>query len=85
MSEYSVCGVLVMARPENSLGVERALNALEGVEVHARADNGRLVVIVEGSHRCTETIIGLTDIDGVLSTSLVYHETMHEAPQQEPA
>lgn len=87
MSEYNVCGVLVTARPENSLRVEQALNALDGVAVHARADDGRLVVTVEGSpgRQCADTITGLNDTDGVVATALVYHETAHEAPQQEPA
>ncbi|RMG38841.1 MAG: hypothetical protein D6720_00495 [Gammaproteobacteria bacterium] len=76
MSEYNVCGVLVMARPERSPEVERALLELPGVEVHARGDDGKLVVTVEGpvSARCADTITEMALIDGVISASMVYHE-----------
>lgn len=76
MSDYNVCGVLVMARPEKGVIVEQALNELDGVEVHARGDDGKLVVTVEGilGRETADAITQLNDIDGVVSTSLVYHE-----------
>lgn len=87
MSEYNVCGVLVMTRPEKGAVVEQALNEMEGVEVHARGDDGRLVVTVEGTqgHLLADTITGLAGIEGVISTSLVYHEIDTEEFPQESA
>ena len=47
MSEYHVCGVLLMSRPEHSPIVEQALDAMPDVELHAN-DGGRMVVTVDG-------------------------------------
>jgi nitrate reductase NapD len=85
MSDYNVCGVLVMARPDSALQVQAVLSAMQGVEVHAN-NNGKLVVTVEGPNNrdFANRIQGFSDIRGVLSTSLVYHEieTNDEAPAQ---
>lgn len=76
MSEYNICGVLVMTNPEKGASVEDALNAIEGVEVHARENGGKLVVTVEGPHsrEVANLISDFSSISGVVSTSLVYHE-----------
>jgi len=75
MSEFNVCGVLVMASPTVSSGVADQLNALDGVEVHAN-DNGKIIVTVEGPNdkNFATKISEFSNIKGVLSTSLVYHE-----------
>lgn len=87
MSEYNICGVLVMARPEMGAIVEDTLNKLEGVEVHARSESGRLVVTVEGAlgRPVADTITNLSATKGVVATSLVYHEIETEESQQELA
>ena len=47
---------------------------LPGVEVHARSEEGRLVVTVEDSaeHACIDTLSALQRVAGVVSASLVY-------------
>ena len=47
MNEYHVCGLLLMSRPEYAPTVERALHAMDGVQLHAN-EGGRMVVTVEG-------------------------------------
>lgn len=76
MSEYNICGVLVMTNPNMGEIVEEALNNIEGVEVHARENGGKLVVTVEGplGRACANTISDFSNISGVVSTSLIYHE-----------
>ena len=76
MSEYNICGVLVMTNPDMGEIVETTLNEIEAVEVHARQNGGKLVVTVEGplGRECANTITSFSDIKGVVSTSLVYHE-----------
>lgn len=71
---YDVCGILVHASPENTKNVEASLNAIKGVEVHHITEDHRLVVTVEttGTDRVTEAIDTFNDIDGVVSSSLVY-------------
>lgn len=70
----NIAGVVVHARPEKLAGVETQLLTLPGVEVHATTDDGRMVVTVEDeAPRLADTVMGLQDVDGVLSTSLIYH------------
>lgn len=75
MNEYHVCGLLLMARPEHVPGIEQALHAIDGVELHAN-DGGRMVVTVEGAayDRCADIMNQLASMSGVASSSLVYHE-----------
>ena len=47
MTDYHVCGVLLMCRSEQAAAVEQRLLGLAGVELHASA-GGRLVVTLEG-------------------------------------
>ena len=86
MNNYNVCGVLVMALPESGAVVEMALNEIEGVEVHAN-ENGKLVVTVEGPNNrdFANKISDFSNIKGVLSTSLVYHEIETNEPSNETA
>lgn len=85
MSEYHVCGLLLMARPEQVPSVTRALQAMPNVELHAH-DGGRLVVTVEGSayQECAEHMNRLAVLSGVASSSLVYHRVDNEHTAEEP-
>ncbi|MGD2116977.1 MAG: chaperone NapD [Chromatiales bacterium] len=85
--EYNICGVLVMTRPEKGAVVEQVLNQIEGVEVHGGAEVGKLIVTVESTHsrQCADTITDMSGIDGVVSTSLVYHELDSSEPPQQAA
>ena len=80
----NIAGVVIHARPEKLEGVEAQLLGLPGVEIHATADDGRMVVTVEDeAPRLADTVMGLQDVDGVLSASLIYHhfEDSEEAQQ----
>lgn len=93
----NIAGVIVHTRPEQVAALEKTLAAMPGVEVHARTDDGRLIVTVEDdpsspSDRDPDDIVmNLHHLEGVLCAALVYHhfepdsgaqETAHEA---EPA
>ena len=80
----NVIGVLVHATPANGAAVAAALAAMDGVEVHAVADDGRLVVTAcdVGARFASDSLMAMNHVAGVLSTSLVYHA--HE-PDEEPA
>jgi nitrate reductase NapD len=86
MSEYHVCGVLLMSRPEHNAIVEQALETMPGVELHAN-DGGRMVVTVEGDEyrSCADTITELATLKGVASSSLVYHQIDTEELPEESA
>jgi nitrate reductase NapD len=80
----NIAGVVIHARPEKLAGVEAQLIELPGVEVHATAEDGRMVVTVEDEEsRLADTVMGLHNVDGVLSASLIYHhfEESEEAQQ----
>ena len=84
MNEYHVCGVLLMSRPEQAAGVAQTLHSLHGVELHAN-DGGRMVVTVEGAGyaECADMISQLATLDGVASSSLVYHQIDTESLPEE--
>jgi nitrate reductase NapD len=65
--------------------VEKALGDMPGVELHAN-EGGRMVVTVEGDEyrRCADTITELATLDGVASSSLVYHQIENEESLKEP-
>ena len=80
----NIAGVVIHARPEKLAGVEAQLMELPGVEVHATAEDGRMVVTVEDEEsRMGDTVMAFHNVDGVLSASLIYHhfEDSEEAQQ----
>jgi len=85
MNEYHICGVLLMSRPEHAAMLEKALGEMPGVELHAN-EGGRMVVTVEGDayRQCADTITELSMMDGVASSSLVYHQIDNEESPEEP-
>jgi nitrate reductase NapD len=70
-----VCGVLVRAHPDDVPTVRERLARLEGVEIHAATDDGRLVVTVEGTdpEAVGNVVLETHRLPGVLAASLVYH------------
>ena len=71
----NICGVLVHANPAKIDAVRAALDTLPGVEVHHRADGGRLVITVEDTGQSTafDTMTSIHRLDGIVAASLVYH------------
>ncbi len=71
----NICGCLVHAVPLRARDARAGMAATEGVEIHAEADDGRFVVVVEdtGARLASETIMDLHQIPGVVSLTLTYH------------
>jgi len=71
----NISGVLIRARPENCEKLKQQLEQVEGVEVHATTDDGKLVVTVEASADTTtaDTVYKLQDMPGVIAASMIYH------------
>jgi len=42
-NEFHVCGVLVQSRPDDVAAVAAGLLKIPGVEIHDRAEDGRLI------------------------------------------
>ncbi|NRA69524.1 MAG: chaperone NapD [Gammaproteobacteria bacterium] len=71
-----VAGVLVKAFPQNCQNLANQLNALPGTEVHEITTEGAMVVTVESSDKeknIVDIITHLSQLDGVLDTSLIFH------------
>lgn len=87
-SPVHIAGVMFMAHPENTNEVTEKLNAFLGAEVHAKGENGSLVVTVEGQEgeldqdkRIIETITDMSNVEGVISSSLIFHHNDAGLPQ----
>ncbi len=71
----NLCSLIVHTRPNRGPEVERALNAIPGVEVHGGVEEGKLIVTVEDTEQAfaSDTMMSFNDIEGVVSTTLIYH------------
>ncbi|MCP4333309.1 MAG: chaperone NapD [Gammaproteobacteria bacterium] len=72
----NISGVLVHAYPEKAADVSRRLESMEGVEVHANTDEGKIVVTIEKSDdkSVADTLLELQVMPDVLNASMVYHQ-----------
>ncbi|WP_171128590.1 MULTISPECIES: chaperone NapD [unclassified Ruegeria] len=80
----NICGCLVHVAPERSGVARQAMDTTPGVEVHAEAEDGRFVVVVEDTEDrlASETIMDLHHIPGVVALALTYHH--FEDPEASP-
>lgn len=74
--QVNICGVLIQARPEKCETVGAALAAFDGLEVHHRENDGRIVVTIEDTENnyASKTLTDIHKIEGVIAASLVYHQ-----------
>ena len=82
----NICGCLVHVVPNRAESARMAMTETQGVEVHAEAEDGRFVVVVEDTpaQLASETIMDLHQIPGVISLTLTYHhfeELAESSPQ----
>lgn len=78
----NICGCLVSVSPAHVAAARAAMETMPGVEIHAQADDGRLVVVVEdtGTAYASDTIMALHQVPGVYALTLNYHH--FEDPSQ---
>jgi nitrate reductase NapD len=79
-----ISSVIVCAKPEDSRQLQDGLEAIEGVEVHTVATDGRMIVTIESASE-TETVANyevISRLPGVMSVSMVYHQVESD-PEQE--
>jgi nitrate reductase NapD len=72
----NISSVILGALPANAEQVAAQLRLLEGVEVHAVADDGRMIVSIESKSEgaTVDTFEAIRQLPGVLSASLVFHQ-----------
>lgn len=73
----NISSAIVHARPGYAAEVQRALAAVGGVEIHAVSDEGKLIITIEspGDRETADTFEAISQMDHVMSTSMVYHQT----------
>ena len=73
--ELHVSSLVVHARPERLAAIRAGLACLAGIEVHAVAATGKLVVTLEteSEHEIVARLTAISLLDGVLSATLVFH------------
>ncbi|MFO1147431.1 MAG: chaperone NapD [Alsobacter sp.] len=73
---FNVCGLVVHVVPGSSTCFSERLKALPGVDVHA-VDGDRLVVTAMDTPEAEalQQMTAINRLPGVVSTSLVYHQT----------
>ncbi len=72
----NISGVLVHAYPQKMASVSQELEAIQGIEVHASTEAGKIVVTIEEADAgsMSDTLLNLQNIPGVLSASMIYHQ-----------
>lgn len=75
-NEWHVASLVVYCRLECLEPALGALGHMPGVEVPVRGEQGKLVVAIEGPSQRTvvDAIDRIALLDGILSTTLIYHE-----------
>lgn len=70
----TICSLVLQTKPQNLDAVNQSLSTMEGVEIHAHNEHGKIVVSIDHPSReyCSKAMTDMTHIDGVMSTSLVY-------------
>jgi nitrate reductase NapD len=72
----NISSVIVHPRPDEVEAVRTRLVALSGIEIHAVADDGRMVVTIEADDdkAMADAFDALNATAGVMSAAMVYHQ-----------
>lgn len=75
-NELHISSLLVHINPEKSATIETTINLFEGAEFVTVSEQGKAIVLIEAPNQkvIMEVIDHINELDGVLSTGLVYHE-----------
>jgi len=74
--ESHISSFIVLCRAEKHQAVEQELQQQADIEVHGSDEKGKFVVVTEAKHQgiIMDRIDLITAIDGVINTSMVYHQ-----------
>ncbi len=87
----NIAGVLFVAQPSNTTNIAKQLGEFPGAEVHEIADSGTMVVTVEENDLnrgekgkgLINTITDMSNLPGVISSSLIFHHNDYGLPQHQ--
>lgn len=74
--KFQIASLLIQARPERMGDILPLINSIPGAEAHPTEVKSRLIVTLEmeTDSDLVEAMSDITALDGVISTSLVYHQ-----------
>jgi len=74
--EIHLVSLVVMVRPDKMRQAQASINEIEGGEIHAQSEQGKMVVTLEAENNSelVERIDQVQHLPNVLSASLVYHQ-----------
>lgn len=72
----SISGLVIHAHPERTQEVRARLAEIEGVDIHAVGEDGRMVVTLdsESDRKAADTLMDMQKLEGVLNASLIYNQ-----------
>ena len=83
----TICSLVLQAKPQHLEAINAALNTMDGIEVHAQNESGKIVVTIDHPSReyCSQAMTDMTLLNGVMSSSLIFEyqedlEMESEAP-----
>lgn len=86
--EYHITSLVVHAAPSAVAQITADIEALAGADIHAISDQAKFVVTLEGESQASilKNIEAINALNGVLSSSLVYHqvEPVEEKSEETP-
>ncbi len=73
----NISSVIVHPQPGSAEAVRARIAGLAGIEIHAVADDGRMIITIEtdGDGSMADTFDAINKTDGVMSASMVFHQT----------
>lgn len=76
ISRMNISSVIVIPHPDQIEAVRQRLQEVDGVEVHAVSPEGKMIVTVEVENdgETARTYEFVSQLDGVMSASMVYHQ-----------
>jgi nitrate reductase NapD len=80
----NISSAIVYARPMQDAAVRERLCALNGVEVHACTEDGKMIVTIESDndHTAIDTYKAIEHLPGVLSVAMIFQQS-ESNPEQE--
>jgi periplasmic nitrate reductase NapD len=80
----NISSVIVHPGPGRVEDVRSQLAALNGIEIHAVAEDGRMIVTIEADNdgAMADAYDAINKTDGVMSAAMVYHQTESDPDKQ---
>ncbi len=74
--QIAISSLVVYTKPEQVQSMADKVAKFAGAEVYAVSEEGKIVVVLEtyGKSYLLESVEGINNLKGVISTSLVYHQ-----------